>query len=111
MRGLEPGLLRSKPPDLPMAHFHVALDHHLTELSGDLSSEEVLKGLRRECDRPITDIMRSISTTLRPDDQLMKAVFEMVSLNESLIAVVEGEEILGVVRSVDVLYELAELLV
>jgi hypothetical protein len=39
----------------------------------------------------------------------MKAIYEMVSLNESLIPVVEGEEVLGVVRSVDVFHELAQL--
>ena len=110
MRGLEAGLLGKPPLNIRGAYFDVGVDHHLTELSGDLSLEKTIKGLRKECGRPVSDVARPISTTLKPDDQIMKAVYEMVSLNESLIAVVEGEEILGVVRSVDVLYELAELL-
>ena len=110
MRGLERGLIGNQPTKISGAYFDVAVDHHLTELSGGLSLEKTLAGLRKECGRPVSDVARPISTTLRPNDQLMKAVNEMVSLNESLIAVVEDEEILGVVRSVDVLFELAELL-
>jgi CBS-domain-containing membrane protein len=85
------------------------MDPHLTELSG-LSLESVVKGLRDHCSRPISDVLKPISTTLKPSDQLMKAVYEMVSLNESLIAVVEDEEVVGVVRSVDLLHELAQFL-
>jgi hypothetical protein len=40
----------------------------------------------------------------------MRAVYEMVSLNASLIPVVEGNELLGVVRSVDLFRELARLI-
>jgi CBS domain-containing protein len=72
--------------------------------------ERVVKGLRDQADRPVGDVMRPISTTLNPADSLMKAVYEMVSLNESLVPVVEDEGVVGVVRSVDVLHELAELL-
>jgi predicted transcriptional regulator len=40
----------------------------------------------------------------------MKAVYEMVSLNVSLIPVLHGGNLVGVVRSVDVFRELADLL-
>jgi len=110
MRGLEPDFLGTQPLDYQVTFFDVGIDPHLTELSEDFSLERVVKGLREQSGRPISDVMRPISTTLKPDDPIMKAVYEMVSLNESLIAVVEGEEVLGVVRSVDLLHELAELL-
>ena len=45
-----------------------------------------------------------------PDDQVMRAVYEMVSLNESLIPVVEDDKVIGVLRSVDVFHELGLLL-
>jgi len=110
MRGLEPDFLGSRPLEYQVTYFDVGIDHHLTELSEDFSLERVVKGLQKQSGRPISDVVRPISTTLKPDDQIMKAVYEMVSLNESLIAVVEGEEVLGVVRSVDLLHELAELI-
>ena len=110
MRGLEPDFLVHQPLENRVVHFSVGIDPHLTELSGALSLETVIKGLREQSGRPVSDILKPISTTLKPSDQLMKAVYEMVSLNESLIAVVDGEEVLGVVRSVDLLHELAQLL-
>lgn len=109
MRGLEPDFLVKQPLEGRVSHFDVGMDPHLTELSG-LSHESVVKGLREHCSRPISDVLKPISTTLKPSDQLMKAVYEMVSLNESLIAVVEDEEVVGVVRSVDLLHELAQFL-
>jgi len=110
MRGLEPDFLVKQPLEARVSHFDVGIDPHLTELSGSLSLESVIKGLREHCSRPISDVLKPISTTLKPSDQLMKAVYEMVSLNESLIAVVEEEEVVGVVRSVDLLHELAQFL-
>jgi predicted transcriptional regulator len=110
MRGLEPDFLVRQPLDAQVTHFDVGVDTNLAELSGAFSLGRIVKGLREQSGRPIADVMRPISTTLGPDDSIMKAMFEMVSLNESLIAVVDGEEILGVIRSVDLLRELAELL-
>ncbi len=69
-----------------------------------------MKGIREQANRPVSDVMRPIAATLKPDDHIMKAIYEMVSLNQSLIPVVEDEEVVGVVRSVDVFHELAQLL-
>lgn len=110
MRGLEPDFMVKQPLEKRVMHFEVGVDRHLAELSDDFSLERVVRGLRERSQRPVSDVIRPISTTLRPNDNLMKAMYEMVSLNESLIAVVEGERVLGVVRSVDLLHELAELL-
>ena len=110
MRGLEPDFLVNMPLDLRVSHFDVGVDPHLAELARDARLEKVVQGLREQGNRPVSDVMRPISTTLRPDDHIMKAMDEMVALNESLIAVVDKEEILGVVRSVDLFEELAALL-
>ena len=110
MRGLEPDFLGDQPLAHKATYFDVGFDHHLAELSEGFSLEKVVKGLREQSGRPVSDVMRPISTTLKPDDRIMKAVFEMVSLNESLIAVVGDREVLGVIRSIDVFYELAQLL-
>jgi predicted transcriptional regulator len=114
MRGLEPDFLVSQPLEYRVKLFEVGQDPHLTELSTDLSREvgleRVVKGLRGQASRPVADVIRSIPTSLGPDDQVMKAVYEMVSLNQSLIPVVEDEKVIGVLRSVDVFHELALLL-
>ncbi len=110
MRGLEPKFLVAQPLEYRIKLFEVGLDPHLSELSKEFSLERVVKGLREQATRPVGDVLRPISTTLKPDDRMMKAIYEMVSLNESLIPVVENDKVLGVVRSVDVFHELAQLL-
>ena len=110
MRGLEPNFLVNQPLEYRVKLFDVAVDRHLTEFSKELSMERVVKGLRDQAGRPVSDVMRPIASSLSPGDPLMKAVYEMVSLNESLVPVMEDDEVLGVVRSVDLLHELAQLL-
>lgn len=114
MRGLEPSFLVEQPLEYRVKLFEVAADPLLSELSSDLSKEvameRVVKGLREQAHRPVEDVLRPIPTSLGPDDQVMKAVYEMVSLNESLIPVVEDDKVIGVLRSVDVFHELALLL-
>ncbi len=103
MRGLEPDFVTQQPLDQRVTYFEVQPDPNLSVFS----LQAMLKGLREQSKRPVSDILKPISTTLKPSDRIMKAVYEMVSLNESLIAVVDQEEVLGVVRSVDLLNELA----
>jgi predicted transcriptional regulator len=114
MRGLEPDFLVSQPLEYRVKFFEVGVDPHLSELASDLSRgatlERVVKGLREQANRPVGDVIRPIPTSLGPDDQVMKAVYEMVSLNQSLIPVVEDDRVIGVLRSVDVFHELALLL-
>jgi CBS domain-containing protein len=110
MRGLEPNFLVNQPLESRVKFFEVEVDPHLAELSKEVDLERVLKGLRDQGRRPVGEVLRPISSSLGPDDQIMKALYEMVSLNESLVPVVEDEQIIGVIRSVDVFHELALLL-
>ena len=106
MRGLEPKFLVSQPMEYRKKLFEVAVDPNLSELPFD----RVVKGLREQADRPVREVMLLVTATIQPDDHLMKAVYEMVSLNLSLLPVVEDQKVLGVIRSVDVFHELAGLL-
>ncbi len=106
MRGLEPKFLVSQPIEYRKKLFEVAVDPNLSELPFD----HVLKGLREQASRAVREVMLLVTATIHPDDHLMKAVYAMVSLNLSLLPVVEDQKVLGVIRSVDVFHELAELL-
>jgi len=114
MRGLEPNFLVSQPLEYRVKFFDVGVDPHLSELASDLSREatleRVVRGLREQANRPVGDVLRPIPTSLGPEDQIMKAVYEMVSLNQSLIPVVQEDKVIGVLRSVDVFHDLALLL-
>ena len=106
MRGLEPRFLVSQRMEYQKKFFDVAVDPNLSELPFD----RVVKGVKAQADRSVREVMRSVGATLQPGDHLMKAIYEMVSLNLSLLPVVDGVRVLGVIRSVDVFHELAQLL-
>jgi predicted transcriptional regulator len=106
MQGLEPKSLVSRPLEYRKKLFDVAADPNLTELSWD----HLVKGIRERGDRPIREVMRPIEAILEANDHVMKAVYEMVSLDVSPIPVLENGQAVGVVRTVDVFHELALLL-
>lgn len=106
MRGLEPKFLVSKPLEYRMKLFDVQVDPNLS----DLYFDRVVDGVREQADRPVSDVMRPIDTILTADDTLLKALYELVSYDLSLIPVVEEGQLVGVVRSVDAFQALADML-
>lgn len=106
MRGLEPNFLVSQPMEYQKKAFDVAVDPNLAVFSYD----RILKGVRDQADRPVRDVLQPIKVTIEADDHLMKAVQEMVNNNLAMIPVVEIGEVVGVLRSVDLFHELAQLL-
>lgn len=105
MRGLEPNFLASQPLEHRQQMFDVSFDPNLLELSFD----RIVKGVRTQAERPVSDVMRPFEAILDADDHVMKAVYEMVSLNVSLLPVLHAGDLVGVIRSVDVFRELADL--
>jgi CBS domain-containing protein len=106
MRGLEPNFLSTQPLDYRLKMFDVSIDPNLAELSYD----RVVEGIRSQAERPVSDVMRPLEAIVNADDHVMKAVYEMVSLNVSLLPVLHEGNLVGVIRSVDVFRELADLL-
>ena len=106
MYGLAPSFLVSRPLDYPGKPFDVAVDSNLAELPFD----RAVRGIREQAQRPVSDVMRPIEAVLQANDHIMKAVSEMVSLDLSLIPVLDGGRLVGVIRSVDAFHEMAALL-
>jgi CBS domain-containing protein len=103
MRGLEPGFLVSGSLDYGRKLFEVEIDPNLAELS----YEKIMARIRARADRPVREFMAPIPATIDYEDHIMKAMYEMVDRNTSLLPVLREGEIAGVVRSVDVLNEIA----
>ena len=103
MRGLEPGFLISGSLGYAEKLFNVDVDPNLSELSHD----KIVAGLRQRSKRLVKDFMIPIPATINHNDHIMKAVCEMVDRDTSLLPVLEGQNVIGVVRSVDVLSEIA----
>ncbi|TET33165.1 MAG: CBS domain-containing protein [Planctomycetota bacterium] len=109
MRGLEPRFLVSGPIDLQQKLFDVEIDPNLIELSHD----KRIARMRERAKLPVKNFMipiKEAKATVRYDDHIMKAVYEMVDQNVSMLPVLKDETVVGVVRSVDVLHELALML-
>ena len=106
MRGLEPDFLSSKPMQYRKKLFDVKVDPNLTELSYD----HLLDGILRRAKRPVIDVMLPVVQMVDYNDHIVKVIYEMVDNNLSLLPVLKEDKVVGVVRSVDVLHEVAQLL-
>jgi CBS domain-containing protein len=103
MRGLEPKFLVSGSLEYQRKLFNVAIDPNLPELSHD----KTIARMKARANKLVEDFMLPIRATINADVHIMKAVNEMVDRNVSLLPVMDGEAVVGVVRSVEVLYEIA----
>jgi CBS domain-containing protein len=103
MRGLEPRFLISGSLGYTRKLFNVPIDPNLSELS----HEQLFTGLRKRAKRLVRQYMVPIKATVNYDDHIMKAVCEMVDHDASVLPVLKEGTVIGVVRSVDVLSEIA----
>ena len=107
MRGLEPKNLVAEPLDYRKKLFDVRIDPNLSELAFD----HVVKGVRQQAKRPVRDVMRPIKATVDVSDHVIKAVYEMVSYSLTLLPVLDGKKVVGVLRTVEAFEALARLVV
>ncbi len=106
LRGLEPKFLSEKSLYYRKKLFDVKIDPDLSELSYD----KLLKGVKERAERPVNEIMRRIQATVRHDDHIIKVIYELVDNNVSLVPVLRDDQLVGVVRSVELFDEVASLL-
>jgi CBS-domain-containing membrane protein len=105
MRGIEPRFLKSEQVPHRTQPFAVKADPELSELSFD----HLLKAIREQAERPVSEVMQPIKATLDVGDHIMKAVSEFVEHDLCLVPVLEGGKVAGVVNTVGVCHELAKM--
>jgi CBS-domain-containing membrane protein len=105
LRGLEPEFLMNKPLEVRKNLFNVKIDSNLSELSYD----KLIEGMRKQSERPVSDIMQPIKTTVDYRDHMIKVIYEMVENNVSMIPVLKDNKVVGVVRSADLLGEVVRI--
>ncbi len=105
MRGMEPQFLLGQSLQQRIKLFDIQVDPHLSELWPD----NWLQAIREQVDRPVADAMRPIERTIDADELIMSAVYEMVNHDLIILPVLEEGKVVGVIRTVDVFHELAEL--
>jgi len=102
MRGLEPKYLVTQPLNYRKKLFDVSIDPNLSELSSD----RVVKGIREQAGRPVSDVMRPIEIALDYEDHIIKGVYEMVGYGLTLLPVMKEGRLVGVIRTVELFSEL-----
>jgi CBS domain-containing protein len=102
LRGLRPHSLTTLPPSDP------GVDPK--DPSGGVTFPKWMEELGDQAERPVSEVMLPIQTTVNYDDHLLKVIQEMVENNISMIPVLRESMIVGVIRSVEVFHEIAELL-
>ncbi len=105
LRGMEPAFLAGQSGGDERRLFAVKVDPNLS----DFSSEKMVRELRASAERPVSDVMVPIVSTVQHDDHLMKVLHEMVKNDLSLIPVLKHGRVVGVVRSVELLNEISEI--
>ena len=106
MRGLEPRFMLSGSLEYRRKLFNVEIDPNLAELSHD----KIVAGIRKRAQHLVRNYMSPIKATINHDDHIMKAISEMVDQDTSLLPVIKDNSVVGVVRSVDLLGELAHII-
>jgi predicted transcriptional regulator len=105
LRGLQPGFLAGDAADHGRRLFDVKVDPNLSEFSSD----RMIREIRSRAERPVSDVMLPITTTVQSDDHILRIIHEMIENDLSLIPVLREGRVVGVVRSVDLLNEIAEI--
>lgn len=105
LRGLEPSFLANSSVQADKD----LLDMQMAGAFADASLERVVSGIRERAERPVRDVMLPIAATADVNDNIMKLIYVMVSNNLHLLPVLKDGSVVGVVRTVDVFDEVAQL--
>jgi len=76
----------------------------------ETSSEKLTEGIREQAERPVSDVMLPIQATVDYEDEVMKVISKMVGHNISMLPVLKEDRVVGVIRSVEVFHEIANLI-
>lgn len=106
LRGLDPENSLHSRAKYSKKLFDVETDPNLLEMS----YENLLNNVKENAERPISQIMQPIEHTVLYDDHIMKVIYEMDVLQTSIVPVMKDNVVVGVVRTVEVLHEIINLI-
>ncbi len=74
------------------------------------SWDGVIGQIRKQAERPISEVMRPIHATVDLEDELLKVISTMVEQNVSMLPVLREGVVVGVIRSAEVFQQIASLI-
>lgn len=106
LRGIEPRFLKTKGFQYRKKLFEIDVDPNLSELSYD----KLVKDIKEQAQKTVKEVMLPIKVTINHDDHIFKIIYDLVATNVSIIPVLKDNKVIGVVRTIDCLAEIAKLI-
>lgn len=106
LAGIEPRFLRKDEK----SQYQGLTDHDYVGLSA-LMEGTFSSNCKEEAAKPVSEVMTPIRVTVDLNDSVAKAAFIMVQGNVSLVPVMEGGRVAGVLRMSDVFNELTKVVI
>ncbi len=106
LKGLSPRWFSRPDAQHPEAVFDVELDENI----GEVLADKVVSRFRDRSECSIEAYTQQISGTVKKDDSLIRLVNIMVEKGYHMLPVLDEEHVIGVVRSVEVLWAVNHLL-
>jgi CBS domain-containing protein len=69
--------------------------------------EKITDSIKKSVERPVSDVMMRLESAVDIDDNIMEVASKIVDNNVSLIPVLKDGEVVGVVRTVELIHEIA----
>lgn len=106
LSGLEPKFLCTMANIHQQEFYNIEIDADLV----NLSSGKIGAAMKIQSETLISEVMKPIVETVKHDDHLAKVIYIMLSHDVNLLPVKKDGRVIGVVRSIDVFREVADLL-
>ncbi len=104
-RGLEPEFIRGMKKNYQKKLFNIDTDPNLL----DLVFGKLIHSYKDHANRPVEDIMIKDIITINYDDHIFKAINIIAKNDITLLPVINKGKVVGVVRTVELLHEVARL--
>jgi predicted transcriptional regulator len=102
MRGFQPKCFFGHCVTHPQMIYKVEDDPNLLELA----FERFNNIIQDMANKPISEVMIKVTHTVNHDDHLIKIIYEMTDQQYSLLPVLKNGEVIGVIRTVEVMDEI-----
>jgi CBS domain-containing protein len=96
LKGLEPG-------------FYQKRQMILSDPSIKIDEEALLgPGMKRQAEKQVSEVMSPVKVSVKADESLVKAIFLMVNDKVGMMPVLDGEQVVGMVRLTDLFLQVSQ---
>jgi predicted transcriptional regulator len=102
LRGLEPRFMQGEHGGRTGSPYDVEFDPNLL----DFNPASIIEGMKRRAQRPVSEVMITNVVTIGFDESIMKAIYMIVHKDITGLPVIRDDEVVGVVRTVELFHEI-----